>query len=62
MYENIKGSIPGGLVLDHLCRVPSCINPDHLEAVPNKENILRGMSKQAINKRKTRCANGHEYS
>lgn len=36
------GSIASGLVVDHLCRVHNCVNPSHLEAVTNKENILRG--------------------
>ena len=41
-YEQVKGSIPDGLELDHLCRVPSCVNPDHLEPVTHHENLLRG--------------------
>jgi hypothetical protein len=43
MYEAAKGQIPDGLVLDHLCRVPCCVNPDHLEAVTQEENIRRGL-------------------
>lgn len=41
-YELIRGDIPPGLVLDHLCRNPSCVNPWHLEPVPQVENIRRG--------------------
>ena len=41
-YEQHKGPIPDGLHLDHLCRVPMCVNPDHLEAVTPKENLRRG--------------------
>lgn len=41
-YEATKGPIPDGLVIDHLCRVRNCVNPDHLEAVTNQVNILRG--------------------
>src|SRR5262249_49353562 len=37
-YELKKGPIPEGLVLDHLCRVRCCVNPDHLEPVTNREN------------------------
>lgn len=43
-YERGVGPIPEGLVIDHLCRVPSCVNPDHLEAVTHWENLRRGNS------------------
>ena len=42
-YERLVGPIPEGLVIDHLCRVPSCVNPAHLEPVTNAENIRRGL-------------------
>lgn len=42
MYERHKGPIPEGLHIDHLCRNPPCVNPDHLEAVPQAENSRRG--------------------
>jgi hypothetical protein len=41
-YEDKWGQIPPGRQIDHLCRIPSCVNPDHLEAVTAKENIHRG--------------------
>ena len=37
-----KGPIPDELVIDHLCRVRSCVNPDHLEAVTSRLNVQRG--------------------
>lgn len=30
------------MVLDHLCRQPECINPQHLEVTTNRENCTRG--------------------
>jgi hypothetical protein len=42
MWEQVHGPVPPGLVMDHLCRVPSCVNPDHLEPVTNAENVRRG--------------------
>lgn len=53
MYELHKGEVPLGLELDHLCKNTSCVNPDHLEAVTHRENILRAnMSKPRPNRRK----------
>ena len=40
-YELVKGKIPDGLVIDHLCMYKTCINPDHLEAVKQGENARR---------------------
>lgn len=61
-YELIVAPIPEGLQIDHLCRVPLCVRPDHLEAVTQRENILRGTAPSAVNARKTHCVNGHRYT
>lgn len=62
VYECLKGRIPDGLPLDHLCRNRRCVNPDHLEAVPGRINTLRGLGPTAKNARKTHCPNGHSLS
>ena len=41
-YERYVGAIPRHLVIDHLCRQPACVRPDHLEIVTNAENLQRG--------------------
>jgi hypothetical protein len=41
-YEQRHGPVDPDLQLDHLCRVPGCVNPDHLEPVPAAENVRRG--------------------
>lgn len=61
-YKQYKGKIPQGLVMDHSCKNPSCVNPDHLEAVTQRENVLRGTGLSAINSRKTHCIRGHEFN
>ena len=61
-YENIAGPIPYGLTLDHLCRNPTCVNPWHLEAVSQRENVLRGNSPMARQARQTRCKRGHDFT
>jgi hypothetical protein len=40
-YEQTHGPVPSGLTLDHLCAVPACVNPGHLEPVTMQENIKR---------------------
>lgn len=42
-YERLVGPIPDGLQLDHLCRNHACVNPEHLEPVTNRENVIRGI-------------------
>lgn len=59
VYQSIKGPIPNGLTLDHLCRNRKCVNPDHLEPVTIKQNVLRGTSFAAKNATKTHCPKGH---
>lgn len=60
-YALAKGAIPKGRVIDHICRVRNCVNPDHLELVSPKENTMRGIGPTAINRRKTTCRLGHEF-
>ena len=61
-YELLVGPIPEGLELDHLCRNRACVNPDHMEPVTHAVNVLRGISPQAENARKTACHQGHPFS
>ncbi|TXH49109.1 MAG: hypothetical protein E6Q97_23300 [Desulfurellales bacterium] len=41
-YREFVGPIADGLVVDHLCSEPSCVNPAHLETVPQAANVRRG--------------------
>jgi DNA-binding CsgD family transcriptional regulator len=62
-YFLTYGPIPDGLNIDHLCRNRGCCNPAHLEAVTQRENIMRSpIAPAAINARKTHCKRGHAYA
>lgn len=55
--------VPRDRVVDHLCRNRACINPDHLDVVQQRENVLRSpIAVAAINAAKTHCPHGHEYT
>ncbi len=50
-WEVLIGPVPAGLELDHLCRSRHCVNPDHLEPVTRRENVIRSCG--------GRCRRGH---
>ena len=51
-----------GMVIDHICRTRSCVNPLHLRQVSEKTNSLENsVSFAARNASKKHCLNGHEY-
>lgn len=66
MYEAARGELPEfvsergkralGIVLDHTCRNRACVNPDHLERVTFRVNILRGNGACAVKARNGRRA------
>lgn len=61
IYCLVVEDVPTDLVVDHLCRVPACVNPDHLEPVTPWENVRRGDAPTAIHARKTHCIHGHPF-
>ena len=69
--EASHGPIPDGLTVDHLCRQRTCVNPDHMEIVSQRENNLRGLAARAGRRRLVRlpdtaglshCLRGHPLS
>lgn len=75
VYQESVGSIPTGMVLDHICHNEAldcsggdtclhrrCVNPDHLEPITQSEHALRGVRRPGYGKLKTHCRWGHELS
>ena len=61
-YRELVGPIPAGLQIDHLCRNRGCVNPEHMEPVTSRVNVLRGEAFSAIKFRQTHCIHGHAFS
>jgi len=52
----LRGPIPRGMVIDHLCRNHACFNPDHLRVVTQRENLLSSpLTRPAIHAAKPCC-------
>lgn len=64
IYALLRRPLTPDIVLDHTCRVRSCVNPDHLRECTNRENIFAAgsLSPSKINSEKTHCPAGHEYN
>jgi hypothetical protein len=50
-YELLVDFIPEGLQVHHICEVPACVNPAHMELVTHSEHKMRH--------RGTHCGRGH---
>lgn len=78
VYELLVGPIPQGMKIDHTCHSRAvirgscpggvrcthraCVNPEHLESVTQRENLLRGNTGPGLNAAKTHCVKGHPFS
>ena len=56
LYEQAHGPVGAGVHVHHKCRVPLCLNLEHLEALPIREHIGQW------HRDKTHCPYGHPYS
>lgn len=65
MYAFFVKPIPRGIEnrkfgqVDHLCRNHACCNPEHLELVTQKINVLRGDGITARAAKQINCIHGH---
>lgn len=56
------GPLVEGLEIDHICNVPLCINPDHLQQIDGHANWSRSSALTRENSLKTHCKHGHEFT
>jgi len=55
-WVEARGPIPDGMMLDHVCRVRACCNPDHLRVVTPRQNTLENSKgRSAIHAAKSEC-------
>ena len=63
MWQFMRGTIPRGLYVDHICRNRGCVNPEHLRLVTPKQNAVENsLGVSAKNASKEHCPAGHPYS
>ena len=48
-YELFRAPVPPGLVVCHECDSPSCVNPAHLKAAPQRTNIRDARDRNRLN-------------
>lgn len=61
-YKYYVGELDPNKTIDHICSKRDCVNPEHLEQVTMRENVLRSDGLTARNSRKTHCLRGHPFS
>lgn len=66
-YAAFVGELLPKMVIDHLCKVRRCVNPEHLEQVTQRTNIYRTDNAGILvaaknNAKKTHCPSGHKYT
>ena len=59
-YELYCEPIARGNVVDHLCRVTNCCNPNHLDSVDRATNLYRAPVMNGANR--NRCKYGHDLT
>lgn len=60
-YRLSGREIPDGMLINHLCGTPPCVNPEHLEAVTARENAEYRTRMQSNNTSGYRCVYKYPY-
>ena len=58
-WSHVKGRIPDGMTIDHICKNRRCVNVDHLRMLSNFENARRTRGRDWP---LGECINGHPNS
>lgn len=58
-FNHFVGPVPVRSELDHLCKNKRCCNPDHLEPVSHRVNILRSDHPNVVLMHRGVCKRGH---
>lgn len=45
-YMHHVGPIPADWIVDHMCNNKACVRPEHLETIPNLENLQRAQKRR----------------
>lgn len=61
-YEAFNGPITEGLVVDHVCNTKRCVNPEHLQLLTPRENIMRSNHPTIVALWLNQCVRGHDLS
>lgn len=61
MWTVMRGPIPKGMHIHHLCGVTRCVNPQHLMLMRPGDHTLIGNSWAGRHARTTHCPKGHAY-
>ncbi len=64
IWQELRGPIPDGMVLDHVCRTRPCVNPDHLRIVSPRINAIENSDSFAAKNAAKSCCPvcGNAYS
>lgn len=60
-YELNVGPIPAGYDIDHRCRTPRCVRPEHLRPLTHHANVLASTNVAALRAAQTHCHRGHPF-